>query len=479
MRSPAFRYGAGFALGALFVVLLLQGAGFLDARTEAQTATGIPFDVGRGFSTVAKQVSAAVVNINTEQVVQQSRRQDDPFSRFFGFDDPFHPFDRAPRDRRSLGSGFVIDPSGYILTNNHVVERATKIRVGLHDGRTMDASVVGTDPETDLAVVRIKASNLPSLRLAAGEAVEVGDWVLAFGSPFGLEETMTAGIISAKGRVIGAGRYDNFLQTDAAINPGNSGGPLVNLKGEVVGINTIIMSQSGGFEGVGFAIPADLAKGIYGQLVKTGKVTRGWLGVQIQELTPELARAFKLSQKNGVVVSQVEPGSPAARAGIQTGDVIVDYNGKRIESYRDLSLAVANTAVGTPAKIKLMRQGQPLNVELNVGELPVAEAQGSAPASGGDEPGRLGLALSNLTPEIAARLGITGTEGAVVTEVRSGSPADDADIQTGDVIKEVNQRPVKTAAEVVAAIKGSPKGSTVLFRIERQGRSMFLAVEAP
>jgi serine protease Do len=418
------------------------------------------------------------VNINTEQVVQQSRRQDDPFSRFFGFDDPF-PFDRAPRDRRSLGSGFVIDPSGYILTNNHVVARATKIRVGLHDGRTMDASVVGTDPETDLAVVRIKASNLPSLRLAAAEAVEVGDWVLAFGSPFGLEETMTAGIISAKGRVIGAGRYDNFLQTDAAINPGNSGGPLVNLKGEVVGINTIIMSQSGGFEGVGFAIPADLAKGIYGQLVKTGKVTRGWLGVQIQELTPELARAFKLSQKNGVVVSQVEPGSPAARAGIQTGDVIVDYNGKRIESYRDLSLAVANTAVGTPAKIKLMRQGQPLNVELNVGELPVAEAQGSAPASGGDEPGRLGLTLSNLTPEIAARLGITGTEGAVVTEVRSGSPADDADIQTGDVIKEVNQRPVKTAAEVVAAIKGSPKGSTVLFRIERQGRSMFLAVEAP
>jgi len=263
-----------------------------------------------------------------------------------------------------------VDPNGYILTNHHVVGRADRISVKLNDGRTLDATVVGTDPQTDLAVIRIKETNLPYLRLADSNKVGIGDWALAFGSPFGLEKTMTTGIISAKGRVIGAGPYDDFLQTDAAINPGNSGGPLVNLQGEVVGINTMIVSQNGGFQGVGFAIPSSMAAGVYRQLADTGKVTRGWIGVGLEEVTPEAARRLGLPDTKGALVREVQPGSPAERAGLQRDDVIVGYNGREMLSPRDLSLAVAESRPDTALNLSVLRAGRKIALDVKLGEKP-------------------------------------------------------------------------------------------------------------
>jgi serine protease Do len=432
-------------------------------------------DLSKGFAAVAKQVEGAVVNVSSEQVVQMSS-QEELFRRFFGDQGPFG---NVPRSRRenSLGSGVIVDPAGFIITNNHVVDRGTRIKVKLHDGRQLDATVVGKDAPTDLAVVKINASNLHALRLGDSSKVEVGDWVLAFGSPFGLEKTMTAGIVSAKGRVIGAGAYDDFLQTDAAINPGNSGGPLVNLAGEVVGINTVIFSRSGGFEGVGFAIPSDLAQSVYGQLAKTGKVTRGWLGVDVQEITPELAKSFNLSEKKGVLISQVEPGSPAAKAGIKSGDILLEYDGRPVNSYKDLSIAVAESKVGVSSKLKLLRQGQEVPLEVKIGERPDerSEASGRPPAS--EEPGRLGVTVADITPEVGRQLGVSNTEGALVMEVRPGSPADEGGVRPGDVIREINRNPVKSAAELVAAARNLKRASTVLLKLEREGRTRFVAFE--
>ena len=451
------------------LLALMFSAGVNPGKTvEAQSLPA------QSFAVVAKQVQGAVVNINTEQTLQGGQ---DPFSRFFGFGD------EKPRTQRSLGSGFVVDPAGLVLTNNHVVEHASRIRVRVNSGRQMDATVVGTDAQTDLAVLRIKTNErLPALKLAQADDTQVGDWVLAFGSPFGLEHTMTAGIISAKGRVIGAGPYDNFLQTDAAINPGNSGGPLVNLRGEAVGINTIIYSQSGGFEGVGFAIPASLAQGIYHQLMTSGKVTRGWLGVSTQELTPELARAFGVPAGRGVVVAQVEPGSPAATAGLRSGDVLLEYNGQPVSSMRDLSLAVAETQVGTSSKVSIIRQGQQRSVEIRVGERPqqmTEQQELELPRGTAEQPGKLGVGLTNVTAEMAQEFGLSTNEGALITEVRPGSPADSAGLRAGDVIREMNRAPVRSAADVAAAMRNTKASSTVLLRVERQGSTVYVAVEVP
>jgi serine protease Do len=359
----------GLVAGLAIVVLIAGGAGLhavLDAHGASPGPVSVPAtpglasasQLGHAFGEAARRVEPAVVNINTEQVI----RTRDPFAEFFGW---------APqRDlkRSSLGSGFVVDPQGYILTNYHVVRKADRISVKLNDGRTMDAAVVGSDAQTDLAVVKIRASGLPYLKLAEGDQAEVGDWVLAFGSPFGLEKTMTAGIISAKGRVIGAGPYDNFIQTDAAINPGNSGGPLVNLQGEVVGINTMIASDSGGFQGVGFAIPSSMANGVYRQLVRSGKVTRGWLGVGLQEITPDVARSLRIEGTNGVLVASVEPRSPAERAGLLRGDVVVAINGRDVRNPHELSLAVADSRPGVALRLAVLRNGRSLTVDVKPGE---------------------------------------------------------------------------------------------------------------
>jgi serine protease Do len=343
---------------------------------------------------------------------------------------------------------------------------------------------VGTDDNTDLAVIKVNASNLPVLKLAGSDQVKVGEWVLAFGSPFGLEQTMTAGIISAKGRYIGSGNYDNFLQTDAAINPGNSGGPLVNLNGEVVGINTMILSQSGGFQGVGLAIPAAMADNVYRQLIQSGKVTRGWLGVGIQEITPELAKSFNLSKPEGVLVSQIEPDSPAAKAGLRPEDVILEYNGKETKTRRDLSMAVADTKVGVPAKLKISRGGRTMNLDVAIGERPVEQVQARA-----DEPedkntqqssqqrGKIGVEVKNVSADVARQLNLKSTSGVLVTNVQPGSPADEGGLEPGDVIREINHKPVNNATDLQAETRNLKAGSTVLLNIVRQGQTFFVAFD--
>jgi serine protease Do len=386
MDMPGMKQGPrpGFWLGlAVGLAIVLAGAGgaALHARLDsveaaAPTPVSVPvtagtasaMQLGHAFSEVARRVEPAVVNINTEQVVRGRGR--DPWAEIFGYRS-------TPRDlkRSSLGSGFLVDPHGLVLTNYHVVGKADRISVKLQDGRVLDAAVVGSDPQTDLAVVRIRADNLPYLKLAEKDGVEVGDWVLAFGSPFGLEKTMTAGIISAKGRVIGAGPYDDFLQTDAAINPGNSGGPLVNLQGEVVGINTMIASESGGFQGVGFAIPASMGGSIYRQLVAAGRVTRGWLGVGLGEITPEAARKLGVAEGSGVLVAEVQPDSPAERAGVRRGDVVTRLDGKDVRTPRELSMAVAATHPGVSFRLEVLRQGRSLSLEVLPGERPRQTAE--------------------------------------------------------------------------------------------------------
>ncbi len=494
MMSPGSRikrmgFKHGFALGLGLVALLLAGAlGFMGAREVSGTtssdirnaplATDPVNSLSVAFERVAKVVEPAVVNISTEQIIHTSGMAEDPFGGMFGGNSPFGELFNQPRDlkQKSLGSGFIVDSQGFIVTNNHVVKDATKIKVKLQDGRELDGKVVGTDPQTDLAVIKVSASGLPTLRLANSDEVKVGEWVLAFGSPFGLEQTMTAGIISAKGRVIGAGNYDNFLQTDAAINPGNSGGPLVDLSGDVVGVNTMILSDSGGFQGVGLAIPASMTDNVYHQLIKSGKVTRGWLGVSIQEMTPELAKSFDLKTPEGVLVAEVEPNSPAAKAGIRSGDVILEYNGKETKSPRDLSIAVADTKVGVPAKLKVLRDGKTIYMDAAVGERPT-EAAEAFQSTDKAEHAKLGVTVQNVDSDSAKELKLSSTSGALVTGVQPGSPADEGGVHRGDVIREINHKPVKNVADLQSEIRDLKKGNTVLLNVVRDGQSLYLAFD--
>jgi serine protease Do len=358
---------------------------------------------------------------------------------------------------------------GYILTNNHVVEEADQIKVKLANGKEYDGKVVGRDPKTDLALIKIKApSDLQPLNLGNSDELKVGSWVVAVGSPFGLEQTVTAGIVSAKGRVIGSGPYDNFIQTDASINPGNSGGPLINMKGEVVGINTAIIASG---QGIGFAIPINMAKEIAPQLQEKGHVTRGWLGVSIQELTPELAKSFALKEKKGALVAQVVSGSPAEKAGIEQGDVIVEFDGKEVSDSKDLPRMVASTPVGKAATIKLLRNGKVLDLQVKVGEIEEKVEITKAPSHKS-----LGITVQNLTPEIAKGLGLKKDTGVVVTGVEPGSAAANAGIQTGDVIREVNRKPIKDVNDFVQKIEKVKDQDNILLFLQRGQNNLFAAV---
>ena len=431
------------------------------------------------FTELAEKVRDGVVNIQAVKNMKGGGRvfrhffgnpfgRQNPFEEFFGpgfgEDDSSGGF-----QQKSLGSGFIVDREGYIITNNHVVENADEIKVKLSNGKEFEAKVVGRDPKTDLALIRIKgAPDLQPLQLGDSDASKVGSWVVAIGSPFGLEQTITAGIVSAKGRTIGAGPYDNFIQTDASINPGNSGGPLINTKGEVVGINTAIIASG---QGIGFAIPVNMAKEVMPQLKDKGKVTRGWIGVGIQEMTPELAKSFGLKEKKGAIVSQVFKDGPADKAGIQQGDVIMEFDGKEISESKDLPRIVAAIPVGKSVAVKLSRNGNITTKDLKVGEMEEKITETAKAPSGK----KLGIAVQNITPQIAEALSLKDTRGAVVAQVEPGSVAANAGIQQGDVIREVNRKPVNDARNFIRRIEEA-KGGSLLLLIQRGESSLYLTL---
>jgi len=422
-----------------------------------------------------------VVNISTTQV-SDGRGGSPEFGSPFGEDDPFNdfwrrffggPMPRGPQRQRSLGSGFFIDGDGSILTNNHVVENASKIVVKLSDDQEYEAKIVGRDPKTDIAIIKIDGKpNLPAASLGDSDKLEVGEWVVAIGNPFGLDSTVTSGIVSAKGRHIGQGPYDNFIQTDASINPGNSGGPLINLRGEVIGINTAIFSRTGGNIGIGFAIPINLVKELLPQLRGKGKVTRGYLGVLIQKVTPEIAESLGMEKASGALVANVSKDGPADKAGVKVGDVIVEFDGKEIKDSGDLPILVARTQVDKKARLKVLRDKKEVVLTVAVGELKDEEVVATAP-----EKGELGLTVQRLTPQMAESLGLEKSDGVVVTAVEPGSAADEAGIRRGDVILEVDRKAIRNLDEYKKAIAGTRKGRGVLFLVRRGDNTLFLALK--
>jgi serine protease Do len=401
-----------------------------------------------------------------------------PFEEFFK---RFGPDGNAPegpaRRSTSLGSGFIIDPTGYIVTNNHVVTGADEVKVVTHEDRAFTAEIIGTDPKTDLALLKIEADgDLPAVTWGNSDQMRIGDWVVAIGNPFGLGGTVTAGILSARARDIGAGPYDDFLQTDAAINRGNSGGPLFNMTGEVIGVSTAIFSQSGGNIGIGFAVPSEIARPIIAELRESGKVTRGWLGVTIQPITPEIAQALGLDQQGGALVAQVTPDSPAARAGMESGDVIVQFDGRKIDGPRDLSRMVAEVDVGTRAGVTVLRNGDRKNLEVTIRELEETRAAGS-PERESPQAGALGLTLAPLTPETRERFGVSpDAQGTVVVEVAPDSPAATRDLRPGDLITQVGRQRVERPGDVAAAVEQARKANQdhILLLRSRDGNSLFV-----
>ncbi len=473
VRKELGRFGT-ICLMTIFLVISTMAQGICDSG-NGKALHGFP----RSFADLAEKVKPAVVNISTTATIKVPGN---PFKQFFGPDeqgpsgDFFHHFFQEMPDQkmkqRSLGAGFIINRDGFIITNNHVVENAEEIKVKLADGREFKAKVIGRDSKTDLALIRITPAHedLPVLALGDSTRMRVGDWVLAVGNPFGLGHTVTQGIISATGRVIGSGPYDDFLQTDAPINPGNSGGPLVNLKGEVIGINTAIISSG---QGIGFAIPSDLAQSVITQLKEKGKVVRGWMGVAIQSVTPDLAKSFGMKAAKGALVSEVAPGGPAEKGGVKTGDIIVAFDGKEVRSANDLPLIVAETPVGKSVDVGIIRNGKEEHLTVKVAELTekVAAAESTAPVQ------NFGMKVQNITPQLGEQLGISEKSGVVVTSVEQGSVAAEAGIQANDVIMEVNRKHIRNVAEFDAVMKKAPKGQPVLFLLKRGKQTFYVTIE--
>jgi len=425
------------------------------------------------FAKVAEVVGPAVVNINTYGRGGGGRT---PIEEFFGDEFLRRFFGGEPerqQQQRSLGSGVIVDPSGIALTNAHVVERASDIEVVTSEGKKHKAKIMGLDKRTDLAVLRLQGGGpYTAATLGDSDKVKVGDWVLAIGSPFGLQQTVTAGIISAKGRSIGQGPFDDFLQTDAAINPGNSGGPLVNMSGEVIGINSAILSRSGGNVGIGFSIPSNLAKRIYTELASKGRITRGWLGVSIQELTPELAKGFGLKEPRGVLIADVVKDSPADKAGITSGDVLVEFDGRRVDTPQDLQKIVAATAPGKGVPVKVWRDKGERTVEIKLGETPEETAQ-LEPSPKGKS--LLGLDTRPITPDIQRQLNLRTTDGVIVARVEEESPAAEAGMQRGDVVREINRQRIRTMQDFERVTQAIKPGDRVTMLLQRGPQPLYVA----
>ena len=442
------------------------------------------------FADKVEKLSPSVVNISTTTIVSDGPSVDMPqFPPGSPFEEFFKNFGDNNRQRKaqSLGSGFIIDAEGIVVTNYHVIENAEEVRVILADETSFTAKVLGQDKKTDIAVLKIDPGETKLTAVAFGNSDElrVGDWVLAIGNPFGLGGTVTAGIVSARGRDIGNGPYDDFIQTDASINRGNSGGPLFNVAGEVIGINTAIYSQSGGSVGIGFAISANLANRVASQLVEFGQTRRGWLGVFIQEVTPDIAESLGLRDVGGALVSSTNENSPAAKGGVQPGDVILKFDGKVIDKMRDLPRIVAETDIGTKVDVELFRQGEKKTVQVTLGELEKAELVGLASGDKSTQDGAkqsfasLGFSVQNLTPKIAGDVGLDAKKtGVVVSEVIVGSPAAEKGLQVGDILRRFGQRPVEDVADLAKDINDAEKAgrSGILILIEREDRERFIQI---
>jgi serine protease Do len=456
-------------------------------KTQESTASGSPPTICLpDFTELSRKISPTVVNISTTQTVKGNNG-----FRGFQFHGPGQPFGPRGQDpledfferfvphgdmkRKSLGSGFIIDKEGYIVTNNHVIQEADSITVIFKDETEATAKVVGKDPKTDVALIKVEVNRpLPEAPLGDSSTLDVGDWVLAIGNPFGLKDTLTAGIVSAIGREIGAGPYDDFIQTDASINPGNSGGPLLDMNGNVVGINTAIIA---GGTGIGFAIPINVAKGLLPQLKDTGHISRGWLGVIIQHVTPELAKSFGLKEPRGALVSEVVKDGPAEGSGLKPGDIVVEYEGKAITGFSDLPKMVAVTAPGTKVSLKVIRNGSEKTFHVKLGLLPDEEATAGGGGGGGETGLELGLELQEITPDLARSHDLPADKGLIVTGIAPDGSAAEAGIRAGDIIQEINQNPIETVKEFQNAVRSAPTGSTLLFRVKRQDGSLFIPVE--
>jgi serine protease Do len=457
----------------VLTVGLVVNTGLFTASGHAEE-TGSMFRTPESFSALAERSSPAVVNIRTVKTIKGGGRVFRHFRSPFGEDDPMNDFfkrffgENHPRDfkQRSLGSGFIINKEGYIVTNNHVIENADKIEVILKDEKEYEAEIIGRDPNTDLALIKIKSEdNFPTLKLGDSSKVKIGQWVAAIGNPFGLDNTVTAGIVSAKGRVIGSGPYDDFIQTDASINPGNSGGPLLNMDGEVIGINTAIIASG---QGIGFAIPVNMAKGIIDQLKASGEVTRGWLGVGIQDLSPEVAEYYGIEKNKGVLVTEVFPGDPADQAGVKPKDINVAVNRRPVESSRDLTRTIAGISVGDETKIKVLRNGSPKTLKAKIAKREDTKIMARrTPKEHQDE---LGMRVADLTPEMSRRFNIKADAGVIVAGVASGSKAEEAGLRIGDLIKEVNHQAISSVEDLNKVIDAIKEGDPINVFVRRANR---------
>ena len=473
---------------ALLCASLLAGggiAGFALAQAgDAPPPLSLPnVTKQQGFADLVATVKPAVVSISTTQQVKrspglqfdQNAQLNQMLREFFGPNAGQMLQQQSQRPVHALGSGFIIDPAGYIVTNNHVIDDATDIQITLASGSVYNAHIVGRDTKTDIALLKINAGrNLPYVAFGDSDRERIGDWVIAVGNPYGLGGSVTAGIVSGSKREISEGPYDDFLQIDAPINPGNSGGPLFDQGGHVIGIDTAIYSPTGGSVGIGFAIPSNVARRVVADLREHGHVTRGWLGIAMQEITPALSKAMGLPASEGVLVDSVTPDSPAAHAGLEQGDVITAFNGQHIESPRDLAFAVADTPAGKSVDVSVMREGHSRTVEVTVG---TEHAQKLASANPGEAHGRLGLELSAVPEDQRQQLGISG--GAVVANVNPGSPADESGLQSGDIILRVGQHKVTSPGDAVAQIRAGEnvRRSAVPLLVMRDGQTAYMALQ--
>lgn len=477
----ALMIGAGTVIGISVTHASPSAIPDLPSETRSDAESMLP--ASGSFSPIVKSAAPAVVSVQVvSKAVEETRSQG--FPGFPGFSVPGDPFGRGgqgeqpePRRQRGSGSGVIISDDGYLVTNHHVVEGADKVTVVLSDDRTFDATVVGSDEKTDIAVLKIEGKNLPVMKLGNSDAVEVGDIVLAMGNPFGLGQTVTMGIVGATGRAFGIMRqqegYEDFIQTDAAINPGNSGGALVNTRGELVGINSAIVSRSGGNNGVGFAVPVNLAHSIMRQLVDTGHVSRGYMGVGIQDVTPEMSKTLSVPDSRGAVITNVEEGSPADKAGFKRYDVVRSIAGKPVRDARELRLGVASTPPGKSLKIAILRDGAERNLNIELGELPEGNAR-STPSESSQEGVLSGVTVEDLTPQIAERLGVQGS-GVVVSRVAPGSAPAEAGLQRGDVIQEVDRQEIDSVDQFRDVI--AQAGDPVLLLVTGRNGSHFVVVE--